>query len=272
DRLVVASISGISGQASTKKRVTISNPYSGNRTYLWYIYRDSDMQYIGYGTDISSSTGVFDVDLASYNLVSGTVYRLYVGDTGDSGNSRHGYNTFTIGNTPPVDNACNYTNNQLLGSTAGKDIYVKIIGNCKYIAFEPGGESRALDWLYVLVNNGGWASGVTPLTSAQIPTCFKQPGEGCTTSSARIAATSDYDSIKTQGALLLVPNPAQTTVELRLYSDQSIQRATISDMQGRIVKTTAENRIDIQALIPGSYIVSVLTSYGGVYQQLLIKN
>ncbi|MDQ1086600.1 RICIN domain-containing protein [Siphonobacter sp. SORGH_AS_1065] len=274
NRLQVA-ISGITGQASTKKRVTISNPYSGNRTYLWYIYRDSDMQYIGYGTDISSSTGVFDVDLASYNLVSGTVYRLYVGDTGDSGNSRHGYNTFTIGSsasncnftvsTPSTVSAgcggtvslsascsgndcsgvsyswsgpnnftgsgssvsltapgtagsytytvtasksgcttqqkqvtltvscgatgtCNYTNNQLLGHAngvnAGQALYVKVVGNCKYIAFEPGGESRALDWLYMLRNNNGWASGVTPLTSDEIPVCFKQPSEGCSSTSS----------------------------------------------------------------------------------------
>ncbi|WP_307141353.1 hypothetical protein [Siphonobacter sp. SORGH_AS_1065] len=274
NRLQVA-ISGITGQASTKKRVTISNPYSGNRTYLWYIYRDSDMQYIGYGTDISSSTGVFDVDLASYNLVSGTVYRLYVGDTGDSGNSRHGYNTFTIGSsasncnftvsTPSTVSAscggtvslsascsgndcsgvsyswsgpnnftgsgssvsltapgtagsytytvtasksgcttqqkqvtltvscgatgtCNYTNNQLLGHAngvnAGQALYVKVVGNCKYVTHTPGGEAYPLDWLYMLRNNNGWASGVTPLTSDEIPVCFKQPSEGCSSTSS----------------------------------------------------------------------------------------
>ncbi|WP_307141396.1 immunoglobulin domain-containing protein [Siphonobacter sp. SORGH_AS_1065] len=126
NRLQVA-ISGITGQASTKKRVTISNPYSGNRTYLWYIYRDSDMQYIGYGTDISSSTGVFDVDLASYNLVSGTVYRLYVGDTGDSGNSRHGYNTFTIGSSA---SNCNFTVSTPSTASAGCGGTVSLSASC----------------------------------------------------------------------------------------------------------------------------------------------
>ncbi|MDR6193720.1 RICIN domain-containing protein [Siphonobacter sp. SORGH_AS_0500] len=312
DRLVVASISGISGQASTKKRVTISNPYSGNRTYLWYIYRDSDMQYISNGPNTSSSNGIFDVDLASYNLVSGTVYRLYVGDTGDSGNSRHGYNTFTIGSsasncaftvsTPSTASAgcggtvtlsascsgndcsgvvyswsgpnsftgssssvnvtapstagsytytvtasksgctsqqkqvtltvscggtCNYTNNQLLGSTSGKDIYVKVVGNCKYIAFEPGGETRALDWLYVLVNNGGWASGVTPLTSDQIPVCFKQPGEscpgGCSTPGAPNVSASATSINSGQSSTLTASNCSGTVSWSSGQSGSSIQ-------------------------------------------------
>ncbi|MDQ1087569.1 RICIN domain-containing protein [Siphonobacter sp. SORGH_AS_1065] len=317
NRLQVA-ISGITGQASTKKRVTISNPYSGNRTYLWYIYRDSDMQYIGYGTDISSSTGVFDVDLASYNLVSGTVYRLYVGDTGDSGNSRHGYNTFTIGSsasncnftvsTPSTVSAgcggtvslsascsgndcsgvsyswsgpnnftgsgssvsltapgtagsytytvtasksgctsqqkqvtltvscggtgtCNYTNNQLLGHAngvnAGQALYVKVVGNCKYIAFEPGGETRALDWLYMLRNNNGWASGVTPLTSDQIPVCFKQPSEscpgGCSTPGAPSVSASATSINSGQSSTLTASNCSGTVSWSSGQSGSSIQ-------------------------------------------------
>ncbi len=148
-----------------------------------------------------------------------------------------------------------FTNGQLLGTALGSPVYVRVINSCWYITTSnPSNNPMALDWVYILIEHNGWASGVTPFTRAVIDSCFKQPSESCSGSPAVLAPYAE-DAAITLKALRVFPNPSSGTFETSFYLERG-QKANIvlTDLQGRTLlnKAIIGNGVHVERINVGN--------------------
>ncbi|SDL40636.1 Ig-like domain-containing protein [Siphonobacter aquaeclarae] len=160
-------------------RITLS-PYSSSSLQAWSLQSNSSNDYRIY----TSNGTTWDVD----NYGNGVFLQLW-GSTSEPEYTYRQFNFESVG-CPGSSSGGNsvtcsgmtFTDGQLLGVANGRNVYVRVINGCLYITAGDAGPAdapMALDWLYILINNSGWASNVPHFTSATATSCFKQPGDTC---------------------------------------------------------------------------------------------
>lgn len=235
-------------------QVTLSTSCTGGDcngvTYSW-----SGNGVSGNGSSISfaapasaGTTSGYQVTVSKAGCPSQTVYFSVTTACGGSGTGCSGYN---------------FTDGQYLGTSLGAPIYVRVIGSCLYVTKDsPSGSPVALDWLYILIDQGTWGPNVTQFPSGVVGSCFKQPEQSC-------GGREPVSFIERPATFVLVPNPAEERVEVR--ADQPVSRVVVYDLKGRRLLQTDQTILSLSGLAPGSYLVEVRTSTGKVLTGTLVK-
>lgn len=75
----------------------------------------------------------------------------------------------------------------------------------------------------------------------------------------------------TQSQFTIYPNPASTNVTIQLNPNSNLEKATIYNSLGQIVKTSTVATIDTSNLLKGMYILEVITNQGKASKKLMIN-
>ncbi len=74
-----------------------------------------------------------------------------------------------------------------------------------------------------------------------------------------------------QSNFLLYPNPSSGIVTIALKNNLQLEKASIYNQLGQLVKTAATNIIHTIELAPGTYYIEVVTNQGKATKQLIVK-
>jgi hypothetical protein len=163
-----------------------------------------------------------------------------------------------------------FTNNQVLGTFMGRAVQVRLIGECLYVTiFGNGGKPVNTDWLRGVITENAWAAGVKPFGLDVVRSCFKNETHVCG-GAARMRSSEPVMPTDTRD-LRLMPNPATEWVEIQLTGGEVLDRADLYDLRGRLLLTTDQYRLRIEALPAGTYLVNVKTQAGTHYRKRLVK-
>ena len=69
----------------------------------------------------------------------------------------------------------------------------------------------------------------------------------------------------------MYPNPSNDIINIKLENNLQLEKATIYDRLGKMVKTSTNNIISTSELSKGSYFVEVVTKEGKTTKQLLLE-
>ncbi len=159
--------SGPSGNVTMNSSVTLNASCSGECSGVSYSWS-------GNGISGSGSSVTFNAP----NTPGSYTYTVTASKSGCS-NKTANVTINVENNTNPCD-GYSFTDGQLLGTSLGNNVYVRVINSCWYVTTNnPSNSPVALDWLYILITNNTWATGVTPFSSSVVSNCFKQPSETC---------------------------------------------------------------------------------------------
>ncbi len=189
------SASGPSGNVAANSSVTLNSSCSGECTGVTYAWSGNGIS--GSGTSITFNAP---------NSAGSYTYTVTASKSGCS--NKTATVTITVpGSGGSICDNYTFTDGQLLGTAVGASVYVRVINSCLYVTTHHQSFSPvALDWLYILVDNNGWASGVTPFPRSVVDSCFKQPDQTCSTPnpcSFTVSASGPSGNVNTNASVTL---------------------------------------------------------------------
>jgi hypothetical protein len=74
-----------------------------------------------------------------------------------------------------------------------------------------------------------------------------------------------------KNSFYIYPNPTNDIVNITLENNSELEKVTIYNQLGKVLKTSSNNIIPVSELASGTYLVEVVTNKGKATKTLLIK-
>ena len=199
-----------------------------------------------------------------YKNVSGTWTQIGADIDGEATNDYSGLSVSLSSDGTTVAIGAPYNNGS--GTDAGSvRVYKNVSGTWTQIGADIDGEAPS--------DNSGFSVSLSSDGTTVAIGALYNDGSGTNAGSVRVydlAAVLSSDSFVLRN-FSIYPNPSNGIVNISLENNLQLEKVTIYNQLGQVVKTASTNVITTSDLAKGSYYVVIITNEGKATKQLLIQ-
>ena len=236
-----------------------ASDYSGRSVSL-----SSDGTTVAIGAPYNNGSGTFAGSVRVYKNVLGTWTKIGADIDGEAASDVSGYSVSLSNDGTTV--AIGAPNNDGSGTDAGSvRVYKNVSGTWTKIGADIDGEAAG--------DESGFSVSLSSDGTTVAIGAYYNDGSGTYAGSVRVydlAAVLSSDSF-VQSNFSIYPNPSNGIVNISLENNLQLEKVTIYNQLGQVVKTASTNVITTSDLAKGSYYVVIITNEGKATKQLLIQ-
>ncbi len=229
-----------------------------------HISLSSDGNIIAMGVPFSNEKGNNTGHVRVYQNISGVWTQIGSNIVGEAAGDRSGYSLSLSSDGSIV--AIGAYQNDGNGSNAGHvRMYENVSGVWTQIGSDIDGEAAN--------NYSGYSVSLSSNGSIVAIGAYLNSDNGTNSGHTRLydlTAVLASDSF-VQSNFLLYPNPSNGIVTIALANNLHLEKVSIYNQLGQLVKTAATNVIHTIELAPGTYYIEVVTNQGKATKQLIVK-